>query len=191
MSRVFEAYHDEARRASGAKTDERQPESIHDRMVLKEAGLIDILTYDRNPRYSFMDHLFRGAVTVDDLIAGRYDEAGDFVTGEYTVSEASGTPDGITIELIREGSIAVDSKRVCLGIKKRYTIQNGSPSVTVGYTLFNRGLEACSFFFWDREQLYVAGGRRPRTLPAAARRYATPDESARGRRGHRRLFDCR
>jgi alpha-amylase len=161
MSRVFEAYHDEARRVSSANADEGQPESIHDRMVLKEAGLIDILTYDRNPRYSFMDHLFCDSAAVDDLIAGRYDEAGDFVTGEYTVSEASRTPDGITIELIREGSITVDSKRVCLGIKKRYTIQNGSPSVTVGYTLFNRGLETCSFSFGIESNYTLLAGDDP------------------------------
>jgi 4-alpha-glucanotransferase len=161
MSRVFEAYHEEARRASAAEADEKPPESIHDRMVIKEPGLLDILTYDRNPRYSFMDHLFCGAVGVDDLIAGRYDEAGDFVTGGYGVSTASRTKDGIVVELIREGGITVDSKRVCLGIKKRYTIRNGSPSITVNYTLFNRGQDECSFFFGVESNYTLLAGDDP------------------------------
>ncbi len=84
MSRVFEAYHDEARRnAERTNADGDRPASIHERMTLKEDGLLDILTYDRYPRYSFMDHIFATEPAVDDLLFNRYVESGDFVTGGH------------------------------------------------------------------------------------------------------------
>lgn len=161
MSRVFEAYHAELQQASSAAADDGHPESIHERMVVKEAGLMDILTYDRNPRYSFMDHLFCAPVAVDDLIGNRYDEVGDFVAAAYEVSEASRTQDGISITLIREGSAIVDSKTVPLGIKKIYTIRDGSPCLTVHYILTNRGQDECFFFFGVEGNYTLLAGDDP------------------------------
>jgi 4-alpha-glucanotransferase len=161
MSRVFEAYHAEAMRASSTSDEGEHPESIHDRMVIKEAGLMDLLTYDRAPRYSFMDHLFCAPAAIGDLIGSRYDEAGDFVTGAYGVTETTRNEDGIRIALFREGSIVVDSKRIPLGIKKIYTIGDGSPSVTVRYTLANRGQDQCSFFFGVEGNYTLLAGDDP------------------------------
>lgn len=161
MSRAFEAYHTEIREASSTDAEDGHPESIHGRMVVKEAGLMDILTYDRNPRYSFLDHLFCAPVAADDLVGNRYDEAGDFVGGAYAVAETSLTQDGITIALFREGSIVAGSKRVPLAIKKIYTIRDGSPRVTVQYTLVNRGQDDCSFFLGVEGNYTLLAGDDP------------------------------
>lgn len=158
MSRVLEAYHDEFRQASSHSEHDGHPESIHERMVVKEEGLLDILTYDRYPRYSFLDHLFHAAVGVDDLMRNRYEEAGDFVTGAYEVREVSRTKDGVTITLFREGTIIVDSKRVPLAIKKIYTMKEGSPSATVRYILAGRGRQECSFFFGIENNFTLLAG---------------------------------
>jgi alpha-amylase len=161
MSRVFEAYHSEARKASAADAEGGHPESIHDRMVMKEAGLLDILTYDRTPRYCFLDHLFCATPTVDDLVGSRYEEAGDFAVGAYEVGETSVTEDEIRVVLSREGSITAGSKTIPLGIKKRYTIKNGSPSITVRYTVANRGTDECSFTFGVEGNYTLLAGDDP------------------------------
>jgi len=173
MSRVFEAYHADLREASATDDRDTRPESIHERMVVKEAGLTDILTYDRNPRYSFMDHLFLTPPSADALVGNRYDEAGDFVAGAYGVSEVSRTDQEVTVSLFREGSIIVDSKRIPLIIKKRYTIRNGSPSVTVQYRVANRGEHSCSFFFGVEGNYTLLAGDDPgRYLLAGDGRWA-------------------
>ncbi len=161
MSRVFEAYHDEFRRASSRHEDDGHPESIHERMVVKEEGLMDILTYDRYPRYSFLDHVFHAPVGAEDLMHNNYEEAGDFVTGAYEVSEVSRTKDAVAISLFREGTILIGSKRISLGIKKIYTMKEGSPSAAVRYVLVGREDKECSFFFGVENNFTLLAGDDP------------------------------
>ncbi len=173
MSRVFEAYHTEIREASAADGGGGQPESIHEHVRVKEAGLADILVYDRTPRYSFIDHLFHAPPSADDLSAGRYEEAGDFATGAYQVINASETNDGVVVELFRDGMLAAGPKGVPLAVKKIYTIRDASPSITVRYTLSNTGPEDCSFFFGVEGNYTLLAGDDPgRYLLADDRRAA-------------------
>ncbi len=49
----------------------------------KQPGLDRLLIYDRHPRKALVDHFYPVDVTLDDLVAGRDVECGDFVTGTY------------------------------------------------------------------------------------------------------------
>ena len=87
------------------------PASIHDRVVLKQAGLDRLLVYDRHPREALVDHFYPIDVTLDDLMACREVERGDFVTGTYLarvrrhsrrmalVMERPGRGDGHTVRI--------------------------------------------------------------------------------------------
>ncbi len=50
---------------------------------MKERGLEDLLVYDGYPRKALVDHFFPVDLTLDDLIAGREVECGDFAVGAY------------------------------------------------------------------------------------------------------------
>src|SRR5262249_21897862 len=56
---------------------------ITDRVVLKQEGLDRLLVYDRHPRKALVDHFYPLGVTLDDLVACRDVERGDFVQAAY------------------------------------------------------------------------------------------------------------
>jgi alpha-amylase len=91
LGRRAEGYHQkllEATRA-GHKAGEG-PVSIHDLTALKSAGLEDLLTYDRHPRSTFIEHFLAEDTTLEGLARGRYDERGDFAGAVYDVVELRG-----------------------------------------------------------------------------------------------------
>ncbi|HKM52702.1 MAG TPA: alpha-amylase/4-alpha-glucanotransferase domain-containing protein, partial [Isosphaeraceae bacterium] len=74
---ILEAVHSDSSKA----TSSENPASIHDRVVLKHPGLDRLLVYDRYPRKALVDHFYPIDVSLDDLVACRDIERGDFVTG--------------------------------------------------------------------------------------------------------------
>lgn len=108
MGRRREGYHAKlreasARAASGA-TGGDGPKSIHDLAEVKEAGLEELLHYDRHPRLGFIDHLYGPEVTLDDFARGDADDRADLATGVY---EIAGLRDGAeaAVELTRRGLV--------------------------------------------------------------------------------------
>jgi 4-alpha-glucanotransferase len=76
LSRRYEAYHDDVRRAAG------QGHHGGDLRV-KQQGLEQLLQYDAYLRKSLVDHFFEPGTTLEQLAQGREVEQGDFVSAPY------------------------------------------------------------------------------------------------------------
>jgi 4-alpha-glucanotransferase len=92
LGRRAEGYHQRLLEATQkAHLAGEGPVSIHELTALKSAGLEDLLTYDRHPRFSFVEHFLGEDTTLDGLARGRYDERGDFAAGAYEVVGTKGS----------------------------------------------------------------------------------------------------
>ena len=90
LDRRPEAYHAAilaaaARRADGptARGTTAEGDTSSARITFKQPGLDQPLVYDRYPRKALVDHFYPVDVTLDDLIACREIERGDFALGTY------------------------------------------------------------------------------------------------------------
>jgi alpha-amylase len=128
LDRRPEPYHGAIAAAAGRVQD--GPAVTPDRVIFKHEGLDRLLVYDRYPRKALVDHFLSDGVTLDDLVAGRDVERGDFVQGAYlaTVQRSSGRV-GLTME--RAGRADGQTVRV----RKSIELSAGSPALDVVYTL--------------------------------------------------------
>ena len=88
LDRRPEAYHasdprSRGRNAHGSSGARPWPVGSPDRISFKQPGLDRLLVYDRHPRKALVDHFYPVDVTLDDLIACRDVERGDFAIGTY------------------------------------------------------------------------------------------------------------
>ena len=85
LARREETYHKKI--TEGNKLDhsegETKNETIHKGARQIPRGAKHYLYYDKHRRYSFIDHFLRRDVDVDEFQNSQYEEAGDFVLGEY------------------------------------------------------------------------------------------------------------
>lgn len=100
LTRRPEAYH--SRISEATHHDSGETKTIHDRLFVKEAGLLDYLIYDTRRRVSLLDHFFDYNIKLDDLARSEYDEKGDFIGSPYCLEDISGK--GVAgVRLSREG----------------------------------------------------------------------------------------
>ena len=111
------------------------PSSIHQLLGAKESGLEKHLFYDGVRRLSFMDHFFEREATLDEFRRSRWKEAGDFVSGAYTVS-ADREKERLHFE--RSGFVRADGRRHALKITKT-VMPEGDAGVSVNYRFENTG----------------------------------------------------
>ncbi len=100
LSRRREGYH---RKVNQARlSQENAPESVSDphRARTKEQGLDKYLVEDWYLRRGFIDHLFASQVDIDDFLAGRFHDEGDFVLEPYELRPSN---DPGTVSLKRVG----------------------------------------------------------------------------------------
>jgi alpha-amylase len=132
LARRPEAYHDTILRHAGAGQNGSGAESIHDRVVFKQAGLDQLLQYDPYPRKSLLDHFYDEEVTLDELTALTEKELGDFVTGVYEQRVRRGGQ-AVQLVLTRSGHVEATPLRV----SKEITLRPGSDMLDIRYTLDN------------------------------------------------------
>lgn len=99
-------------------------------VVLKHGGLDDMLVYDRHPRKALVDHFYPLDATLDDLIAGRDLERGDFVGGTY-LSKVHRERDSVSLLMERPGW--ADGRAI--RVRKSIELEAGSSLLTVRYEL--------------------------------------------------------
>jgi len=103
MQRRPEAYHRKvvagAQRGAAAEVA-----SIHDRVVFKQAGLDQLLQYDRYPRKSLMDHFYDDATELAQVQRGDAVERGDFVDLPYE-AKLRRAADRIQVQMTRQGNV--------------------------------------------------------------------------------------
>ena len=133
LDRRPEVYHQtilDTIRTRGAVEHGDAPASIHDRVVFKQDNLDDLIVYDRHPRKAFVDHFYPPDVRLDDLIAARDVERGDFVAGAY-MAKAHRERDRVALVMERPGWADGHSIRV----RKTIELAAGSTALEVRYEL--------------------------------------------------------
>lgn len=101
-----------------------------DRPVLKREGLDRLLVYDRFPRKALVDHFFAEEVTLDDLVAARDVEGGDFALGTY-LSKVRRDPEQVALVMERPGRALGH----LIHVRKTITLAANSSSLDVHYVL--------------------------------------------------------
>jgi alpha-amylase len=133
LERRPEAYHGAIAAATSSEPSAAQVVGsaiITDRVVLKQDGLDRLLVYDRHPRKALVDHFYPLGVTLDDLVACRDVERGDFVQAAY-ISKAQRGPDRVALIMERPGLADGHAIRV----RKTVALAAGKPSLEVTYVL--------------------------------------------------------
>jgi alpha-amylase len=130
LSRRPEAYHETILRHAQATEGADGAQSIHGRVVFKQAGLDRLLQYDPYLRKSLIDHFYDPRVTLADLTALREAELGDFVTALYE-QRVRRSGEGVQLVLTRSGVAGGAPVRVT----KEVTLQPASDDLEVHYVL--------------------------------------------------------
>lgn len=128
LGRRPEPYHGAIAAAAGRTSE--GPSFTPDRVVCKQDGLDRLLVYDRHPRKALVDHFHSADVTLEDLIACRDVERGDFVQGSY-LSKVQRGPDRVVLIMERTGRAETHIIR----IRKCIELAAGSPTIEVRYTI--------------------------------------------------------
>ena len=131
LARRKEAYHQKILDSEKFKAQDGgdQPKSAHDIVRMKEEGLDRFLSYDRNDRFSFIDHFLPNDARIEDFMRSRYEELGDFAGAPYTLKK-HGCKDGkASAEMERNGQVKVYGVPMPVSINKKCTIQDDNKLV--------------------------------------------------------------
>lgn len=131
LSRRPEAYHEKIlRHAQGNHNNGGGAQSIHDRVVFKQAGLDQLLQYDPYLRKSLIDHFYEPNLKLNDVAAVREKELGDFVNARYE-QRLRRQDQKAQLVLHRAGQVAGAAVR----LTKEITLQPASDVLEVRYLL--------------------------------------------------------
>lgn len=134
-----------------------------DEVVLKHDGLDDLIIYDRHPRKALVDHFYPADATLDDLIAARDVERGDFVAGTY-LSKIHRESEFVSLVMERPGWADGRSIRV----RKTVELRAGSPDFTVRYELEDLPRDAALHFGVEINLAGMAGRASDRYYRSAS-----------------------
>jgi hypothetical protein len=94
-------------------------------------------------RRSFLDHFFEEGCTVEDFLAGRCREAGDFLSGTYELAELNRSLPELLLR--RNGSVALAGGKWSIRIEKRFVFR--PRSIDVYYSVGNAGAQTLATRF--------------------------------------------
>ena len=148
MSRHEEAYHRKLTEAAQnpPSGDGDEVASIHDLVVTKEDGLEKLLNYDWYEHDSLIDHFFHPNTTVEQLMAAKYGEDGDFVNQPYTV-RTKHTSEGLTTTFVREGGVWVKGIWTPVRVQKKIVVAANDSVLDVTYFIENKSDRTVPLFF--------------------------------------------
>jgi alpha-amylase len=156
LDRRLEAYHKailDAVRVDKSGPGAGDPSASNaERVADKQEPLDRIIVYDRHPRKAMVDHFYPIDVTLDDLVACRDVERGDFVTGTY-LARVQREPRRVALVMERPGYADGHTPR----IKKTIELAAGSKALGVRYELSDLPREACLHFAVELNLAAMAG----------------------------------
>ena len=91
-----------AARGGGHERARGKIQTASGEITFKQRGLDQLLVYDRYPRKALVDHFYPVDVSLDDLVAGRDVELGDFVLGTY-LAKVQREPSRVAVVMERPG----------------------------------------------------------------------------------------
>jgi len=128
ITRQPEAYHRKV--LAGARNENGQCASIHDRVVFKQANLDQRVQYDSYPRKGMLDLFYEPEATLEAVAAGKAPQRGDFVAGAYD-ARIRRNPARIQVQLARQGMAC----GLPLKITKGVTLDAGGAMLELAYVL--------------------------------------------------------
>jgi 4-alpha-glucanotransferase len=156
LDRRPEAYHgkviEAARQLRAARSDGHDESETASGTPLKEPDLDRQLVYDRHPRKALVDHFYPVDATLDDLVACRETELGDFATGTY-LSKLQRDPARARLVMERPGL----ADRHPIRIKKTIELAAGEPALVIHYELDDLPAETCLHFAVELNLAAMAG----------------------------------
>ena len=151
-------------------------------------GLDHRLVYDRHPRKALVDHFYPVDVTLDDLIACRETELGDFALGTY-LAKVQREAERVALVMERPGRVSTGIRS---GSRRPSSLPPASPGLSVHYELDDLPAGVCLHFAVEINLAAMAGHAPDRYYsdPAgdqarAARRPARPAPYPRPHRDRR------
>jgi len=179
LARREEAYHRKlAEAALHQAAGGGAPQSIHDRIRVKEQGLDRALIYDRHRRLGFLDRFLHPEATWETLDRIDDEDRGNCVAGAYALE-----PDGpvitngvLTVPLTFRASVALEGDAHPVHIRKVYQVPKGKPWIGVTYTLESRAETPLRVRFGVELNLTLLAGDDPQ------RYYEGPGSGHRGLR---------
>jgi alpha-amylase len=109
-----------------------EAESIHDRVVFKQADLDQRLQYDRYARKSLMDHFYDNDATLESVSRGEAAERGDFVDLPFETKLRRGH-DRVQVQMRRDGN----AWGIPIALTKAVTMVEGTERLSLTYLLEN------------------------------------------------------
>jgi alpha-amylase len=160
LNRQPEAYHEkiiEAVRQAARSHDKAPPERNSESLGCKQPGLDRLLIYDTHPRKALVDHFYPVGATLDDVVAGRAIECGDFVTGTY-LARVQHDARRVVVIMERPGRAGDRSVRV----RKSVELEAGKSALRVRYELDGLPVDTCVQFAVEINLSGMAGHARDR-----------------------------
>ncbi|HYA86815.1 MAG TPA: alpha-amylase/4-alpha-glucanotransferase domain-containing protein, partial [Nitrospirota bacterium] len=155
LTRRREGYHDRilhAAKQTDAGPQDGGAKTIHERVAMKEEGLQYHLLYDWYTRGSLLDHFLGSGVDLVKFMRSEYYEAGDFVLGDYCVTQKRRVKAAVILE--RTGQ--VEGLRVRL--KKEITLAKAAPEFSVMYEITNLSTEELNASFGSEFNFSLLAG---------------------------------
>jgi alpha-amylase len=163
LTRIPESYHRDIQDAPESSDDADGAQTIHGRVVAKEAGLAEQIVYDPYPRRSLVDHFLDPGETPESFQAARHRERGTFVQTPYRY-RLSGSNAEASLFMERTGNVYLDAKGgepQPLRIEKTVSGAAGDPTFTAAYRLINPGTRELTGRFGVEFNLTLLAGRAP------------------------------
>ena len=161
MTRREEGYH---KKLYDLNSKPQNPEngvaSIHDVVLTKEEGLEKHLHYDWYRRCSLIDHFLHDATTLDNFIACKYGEQGDFVDQPYSF-RYSKRGNALETVLCRRGQVWVAENAVPIQVSKRIVFYPHKDEVVVHYGVNNLSNETVPLWFGVEFNFALLAGDAP------------------------------
>jgi 4-alpha-glucanotransferase len=134
IGRRFEGYHPKILQAlrEGEQHESDEPQSIHDRVVIKSDNLEAALIYDRHPRYCFADNLIPGGIDWQELAQQRFPEVEGFLSAAFK-SVAEITERGVQIMMSRTAEVRFFDFACEIEIEKSFLFLRDQPAIEADY----------------------------------------------------------
>ena len=155
LDRRPEAYHAAIQEAAAHLAAGQEPRvsfGSDEPVTFKQDGLDRLLVYDRHPRKALVDHVYPVDLTLDDLVAGREVECGDFAAGTY-LARVQREARRVAVVMERPGRAGEWTIR----IRKTIELKAGSPELAVSYLLEDLPRAACLSFAVEINLAAMAG----------------------------------
>lgn len=171
FSRRFEAYHEKVALAIVGDAESTKAASIHDLILAKQPGLVEMLKYDSYLRESLVDHISTVALTPALMLSGNPPSDPEFRTGKYTLDSTPMKPRkrpgargaaerGVGVSLQKTSAVNGANLRV----KKVVSLETKG-QFDVEYTLeWVDGADFKGFFGVEMNYTFLAGNAHDRFL---------------------------